>query len=490
MSDGWSATDFSVEYLDPSDDPSHLGQIGGYVITQVIGRGGMGIVLKGYDREVKRQVASKMLAPHLAPSSLARKRFSREAQAASGLAAAHEQGLVHRDVKPANILLERGVERAVLTDFGLAHVQQPASVMPRQQTLTDSLRKPRLNELVACVTGRGWSLGGIAVLLLLIGGVSYFGMLGISEHDAKNQNEKNLAQLSEALQRYRRAHDERFPPAVIYGSDGKGGPPHSRRVELLPYLGHQTLYDQYRFDQPWDSTRNLSLLKQMPDVFRSPFDHSTNSSYFGVAIKGHTRPQAPSLEGTVNADAANTFLLVEATRDIPWTKPEDITFDPQSEALQMGGWYRGGWFAVFADQTVRWFANDTDPSATLKLLTINDGQWVGVQGLRGEEMLQESGSASEAPIGELTLVEVTEATIEGIVLETGIYTSDSYVAAAAVHAGLLNVDEVGWINREIVQSPNSFVGTTRNGVTTLKFGAYPTAMKLTRVKKPEAAPAG
>jgi serine/threonine-protein kinase len=174
--DAWSETDFTVEHLEPADEPNVLGRLGGYDVLEILGRGGMGVVLKGYDRELKRCVAIKVLAPHLAHSSLARKRFAREAQAAAavvhphvlaihqvqasgrlpflvmplvageslaerlaakgtlelkevlrigmqaaaGLAAAHEQGLVHRDVKPANILLEKGVERAVLTDFGLA----------------------------------------------------------------------------------------------------------------------------------------------------------------------------------------------------------------------------------------------------------------------------------------------------------------------------------------------------------------------------------
>src|SRR5262245_62008068 len=70
-SDETYAADFAVHFLDPSDDPGMLGTLGEYEVLEVVGRGGMSVVLKGYQRELNRYVAVKMLAPHLAGSAAA-----------------------------------------------------------------------------------------------------------------------------------------------------------------------------------------------------------------------------------------------------------------------------------------------------------------------------------------------------------------------------------------------------------------------------------
>ncbi|MGE0606655.1 MAG: protein kinase [Pirellulales bacterium] len=173
-----------LSFLQPSTAPGSIGRLGHYEILQVLGQGAFGIVFKAFDEKLHRHVAIKAINPQLAATSPPRKRFLREArsvaaikhenivqvysveeqplpylvmeyidgqslqqkldgagplevgeilhlgrQMAAGLAAAHEKGLIHRDIKPGNILLERGVEQRVkITDFGLARAADDATV--------------------------------------------------------------------------------------------------------------------------------------------------------------------------------------------------------------------------------------------------------------------------------------------------------------------------------------------------------------------------
>ena len=72
-------------------------------------------------------------------------------------------------------------------------------------------------------------------------------------------------------------------------------------------------------------------------------------------------------------------------------------------------------------------------------------------------------------------------TVEGSVWGTDVYTGDSALGAAAVHAGLLKPDQIGIVKVTVVAPPAQFKGAARNGVTSHDFARYGTAYRLSEV---------
>ncbi|HKI32986.1 MAG TPA: protein kinase [Gemmataceae bacterium] len=72
-----------LHFLSPSTRPDSLGRIGHYEVLEVLGKGGFGIVFRAFDEALQRVVAVKVLAPQLAATSPARKRFLREARSSA-----------------------------------------------------------------------------------------------------------------------------------------------------------------------------------------------------------------------------------------------------------------------------------------------------------------------------------------------------------------------------------------------------------------------
>ncbi len=165
-----------------------------------------------------------------------------------------------------------------------------------------------------------------------------------------------MTALGTDLRNYEQAHGH-LPPAAILSPEGKKLL--SWRVALLPYIGEKKLYDQFRLDEPWNSPHNRELLDKIPAMYQPP-------SFPGVGVaappKDHTYFQVlvgpgTAFEGKEGLRLAqdfpdgvsNTLLVVEAAKPVPWTSPEDVTYDPKGPPPTLGADPQRGFGVSFAD---------------------------------------------------------------------------------------------------------------------------------------------
>jgi len=144
-----------------------------------------------------------------------------------------------------------------------------------------------------------------------------------------NRCYQNHREITKGILAYEQDHGHLPPPYLI------GDTPdslHSWRVLILPYIGHQNLYEEYRFDEPWNGPNNVRLASQMPDIYRCPDDRASSDEYKTsyVAVTGPNTmwPTDHRIKSTEIVDRPkDTALLLEFTNHREhWMSPVDLAF--------------------------------------------------------------------------------------------------------------------------------------------------------------------
>ncbi len=113
-------------------------------------------------------------------------------------------------------------------------------------------------------------------------------------------------------------------------------PTHSWRVAILPLIGYGDLYKEYKFDQPWDSPENKRLAKKMPELYRCS-SQAQDSTQFQMLVGdgAFDTGRRPPRMADITDGTSNTIALVQASAEVPWTKPEDLTYSAKGSLFSL-----------------------------------------------------------------------------------------------------------------------------------------------------------
>jgi hypothetical protein len=256
--------------------------------------------------------------------------------------------------------------------------------------------------------GKGMALTGI-----ITGGLGIFIMIPVlllallipavqkvREAAGRAQGQNNLKMMSIAMLNF---HDVNgaFPRAAPFRSP-EGKPLLSWRVAILPYIERQDLYQQFKLDEPWDSPHNIRLLGMIPRTYLQPGRENDGSGMThyqvfvgpGTIFDDSTLPKKPQLafggpnfarppeRGLRIADItdgmSNTILIAEGANPVPWTKPDDLPFDPRGPLPPLGSPSSRGFTVAIADCSTRFIDRSVPESTIRAMITRNGGEVVNL----------------------------------------------------------------------------------------------------------------
>jgi hypothetical protein len=238
-----------------------------------------------------------------------------------------------------------------------------------------------INRSRGAITGAGMAIAGIVMgalgctMVFISVALLLPAVQAAREAARRSQCVNNLKQIGLAMHNYE-AVNQVLPPAFTLDPAGK--PLLSWRVLLLPYLEEQSLYEQFKLDEPWDSPNNKPLMEKMPNVFQCPSlakpGPGPGTTVYQVLIGPGTLFEKS--EGVrfneVTDGTSNTFMVLETKAPTAWTQPSGLDFTRGSPIKGLGSAHAGGFNALIADGSVRFIKNAT-PAATLEALTTRNG---------------------------------------------------------------------------------------------------------------------